>query len=283
VEEAPGVDELHVTSKGTGDLPVVLVHGFGGSSHSWRFWIPTLAARHRVHLVDLAGAGRAPAPPRADYSARAQAQRLAAFITRLESPPPVVIGHSLGAGIAVLATLLLRDDPDAPDVGALVLVSGAVYPQPLPRYLTLARMARIGEALMACTPPRIAMRIGIRGIVSRRECIDAELIEGYRHPLQDPARRQALLKGARSLDLEEAGRISARLPEIDVPVLLVWGAEDRIVRADLGHRLAKDFPDASLVVLPGVGHLPPEEDPEASLGPVLGFLSGLCARPSDAP
>jgi pimeloyl-ACP methyl ester carboxylesterase len=53
---------------------------------------------------------------------------------------------------------------------------------------------------------------------------------------------------------------------------MVWGREDRIIRPEMGERMAKDLRRARLVLLEAVGHLPPEEAPEASLEPVLEFL-----------
>jgi len=260
---------------GRGDPPVVLVHGFGAHAHFWRKWIPTLALRHRVFTVDLAGAGRSPAPPDADYSPQAQALRLAQMMRDIGSPPPVLIGHSLGAGIVCLAALHLADDDPPCPLGGLVLVSGAVYAQRLPPFLTLARLPGLGELFLLAPPPRLLLRAGLRGIVRKKDCVDAELVEGYREPFRSREHRRAMLSAARQIDLEGAAILADRIPGLDIPTLLIWGEEDPVVALDQGVRLSREIPDASLVVLPGVGHLPPEEDPAGSLAPVLTFLSSL--------
>jgi len=260
---------------GRGDPPVILVHGFGANAHFWRKWIPELAHRHRVFTVDLAGAGRSPAPPGADYSPPAQAQRLAQLVRELGPPSPVLVGHSLGAGIVCLAALILADDEPPGPVRGLVLVSGAVYAQRLPPFLTLARQRGLGELFLVAPPPRRLLRAGLRGIVCRKESVTAELVEGYRDPFRSRARRLAILAAARQIDLDGAVALAARIPELKVPTLLIWGEEDRVVSLGQGLRLSRDLPDARLVVLSGVGHLPPEEDPAGSLAPVLTFLSSL--------
>lgn len=271
----PPVSEIRYEVAGGGNPPVVLVHGFGANAHFWRKWSPTLALRHRVFTVDLAGAGRSPAPAGADYSPQAQAQRVAQLVREIGSPPPVLVGHSLGAGIVCLAALHLADDDPPRPLGGLVLVSGAVYAQRLPPFLTLARLRGLGNLFLLAPPPRLLLRAGLRGIVRKEDCVDAELVEGYREPFRNRGHRRAMVSAARQIDLAGAAILAARIPELDVPTLLIWGEEDPVVPLDQGIRLSRELPDASLVVLPGVGHLPPEEDPAGSLTPVLTFLSSL--------
>lgn len=274
---------LHFRSHGDGDPPLVLVHGFGAHAHFWRHWVPHLAARHRTHVIDLLGAGESPIPPDGDLSPQGQARAVATLIRDLAGPPPVLIGHSLGAGISLLATILLREEAPRIRLPGLVLVSGAVLAQRLPPYLTLARTPGLRRLLALAAPPRPLLRLGLRGIVHRPSCIDREMIDGYRAPFRTPARRRAFLRAAGQIDMAAAEALARRLPEIEVPTLLLWGEEDPVVPVALGRRLAGELRDARLVVLPGVGHLPPEEDPERSVEAVLDFLSALPGASRDAP
>lgn len=267
------ISPLHVESHGEGDPPVVLVHGLGAHLGFWRKWMPELAARHRVHAVDLMGFGRAAMPRGGDYSPLGQAGHLAEMLRRLDGPAPVVIAHSLGGGIAVAATLRLLDEGGGHLPEGLVLVSCAVYSQRLPRFLSLARIRGLGELFLVAPPPRGVLRLGIRGIVADPDAVDDEMIETYRDPLRSRRRRRAVLRAARQLDVADAASLTRRLSEIRMPTLLVWGEEDRIVPVSSGRRLAGDLAGSTLVTLPGVGHLPPEEAPDRSLEPVLDFLA----------
>ena len=266
---------LHLESVGEGEPELVLVHGFGASSHSWRKWVPFLKARHRLHLVDLMGFGKAGAPAGGDYTPRAQAARLVEVLRRIRGSSLVLVGHSLGAAVAVLAALRIRDEGGAIPLKGLILVSGAVYPQKLPPYLSMARSRPLGDLLFLPTPPRWAMKRGLRGIVHDPTTVDMEQVEGYRDPFRRFRRRRAVLRAARQLDVAEGERLAARLRELVHPALLVWGREDPVIPLEMGERLSRELPRARLTVLDGVGHLPPEEAPEASMEAVLEFLEGL--------
>lgn len=272
---APHPSPLHVESRGRGDPPVVLVHGFGAHAGFWRKWTPELAGSHRVIAVDLMGFGKAARPPGGDYSPLAQAHHLAELLRRLQGVPPVLVGHSLGAGIVVAAALRLRDEGGAWTPGGLVLVSGAVYPQKLPPYLALSRIRGVGELFLLMAPPRILLRRGLQGIVHDPGTVDREQVEIYREPLRSLARRRVILRAARQISPEDGRALANRLGELRIPVLLIWGEEDRIVPPERAERLLRDLPDARLSLLPGVGHLPPEEAPARSLAPLLRFLEDL--------
>ena len=350
---------LHVESVGGGSgPPLVLVHGFGACNHFWRHWTPVLTRDHPVHQVELTGFGSAPTPSGADLSPPAQAERLVDFLDTLEGGPPVLVGHSLGAAVVLLAALRLLDresadsgsgpppaegqgpprgsgsgTSDGPetgggtgtlagsengggtgalagsengagaraaqtgDVGAgnaretsddrpagsprpralrgIVLISGAVYPQRLPPYLTLSRIPVVGELLLLLPPPHWALRMGIRGIVHDRSTVTDSQVEGYRRPLGSWKRRRAILRAARQIRPELGRKLSPRYREIEVPTLALWGSEDRVVPPEFAHRLAGELPHASEVILPRVGHLPPEEAPEESLEAIRHFLVSL--------
>ncbi len=268
----PAASPLHIESSGEGNPPVVLVHGFGAHGGFWRKWLPELAADHRVHLVDLMGFGQAGTPTGGDYSPMAQARHLVEFLRRFRDTPPVVIGHSLGAGVAVAASLRLLDEGGASLPAGLVLVSGTVLPQRLPRFMRLARIPGLGELFLLATPPRFALRKGIQSIVHDPDSVDLEQVETYRKPLRSRRRRRAIIRAARQVSMSAAERLSHRLGDLRLPILLVWGEEDRVVPVEMGRKLQEALPDARLVTLPEVGHLPPEEAPRASLEPVLEFL-----------
>ncbi len=280
---------IRVVRRGTPHAPpLVLVHGFGASNHSWRAWVSRLERDHELHLVELSGFGGAPIPDDGDFSPLTQARALAAYLGEVRNPaPPVLVGHSLGGAVILLATLALLDglsegetggaEPSPPLPRGLVVVSGAVFPQRFPPYISLARIAVIGELLLAVQPPAWAIRAGIRGIVHDPSTVDREQVEGYRRPLADPDRRQAIVRASRQILPASGKDLSERYREIPVPLLALWGSSDRVVDPAQAHRLAHLVPQGRVHLLPDVGHLPPEEAPDQSVEALRAFLATLPA------
>jgi len=262
---------LHVEEHGSGGRPLVLVHGFGGNSYTWRYWVPRLGDSHRVLLVDLKGHGASPKPYDDRYSPFDQADLLARTIRARELEDVTLIGHSLGGGV-VLATALRLLDSEPDRLRSLVLVSAATRPQEIPRYIGWARKPVLGHLFLRLVPPRTLMRWALRSIVHDPSTVSREQIEAYAEPILSWKDRRALLKGARQIVPEGADEVVARYPSIDRPTLLLWGRDDPVVPVELGRDLEKTLPDARLEILDGCGHLPQEEQPERSLEIVRRFL-----------
>jgi pimeloyl-ACP methyl ester carboxylesterase len=264
-----------------GAPPMVLVHGFGASNHSWRKWVPEFGRDYRLHMVELMGFGRAEAPRHGDYTPLAQGRHLARYLERIAGAgPPVLVGHSLGAAVILAAALEgpggVGDEPAPPRPRALVVVSGAVFPLAFPRYMSLARRPLVGELLLLFQPPRWGLRMGLRDIVHDASTVDASQVSGYQAPLASLERRLGVLRAARQLRPEEdAARLVPRYGTLDAPLLALWGAEDPVIPPAFAERLARAVPDGQAVILPGVGHLPPEEAPKVSAAAVRTFLARI--------
>lgn len=261
---------LHVVHQPGAGRPLVFLHGFGANLYTWHAWAPMLAAYDR-YLVDLKGHGRAPAPDDGRYAPADQAALVHEMILRLDLRDVTLVGHSMGGGIALLTALRLLDG-GAPHLRGLVLVASAAYPQRLPPFISIARRGVLARAGFALLPKRLLMRAVLRAIVHDPASVKDEQVEAYAAPYRDAAHRRALLATARQLIPDDLGAWTARFPEIDVPSLLLWGREDRVVPLSVGEALARALPHARLEVLDACGHMPPEEMPEASLAPVLRFL-----------
>jgi pimeloyl-ACP methyl ester carboxylesterase len=198
----------------------------------------------------------------------------------MEEDRLVLVGHSLGGGIALLAALQLASRGIQDRLAGLVLVSAAVYPQRFPPYISLARIPGVGELFLLAPPPLWSVRRGLRAIVCDPGSNDDEQVRIQRSPYLSFERRRSLLRSARAIDPHVGERTSEQLRGMRVPTLLLWGEEDPVIPVAFGRRLARELPSARLVTLPRVGHLPPEESPSASLAPVLEFMKELDARGS---
>ena len=136
---------LNVTTLGLAPGPgveiFVLLHGYGASSFSWRHWVPHLAARGHVLLVDLKGFGAAPRPDDGRYAPSDQAELVHRLLVQRELTAVTLVGHSLGGGVALITALRLIDE-SASRLRRLVIVAGAAYQQRLPPFMLLARFRR---------------------------------------------------------------------------------------------------------------------------------------------
>lgn len=265
--------ELHYKTLGEGEPVFLLLHGFGASTFSWREVMAPLAQVGTAVAFDRPAFGLTGRPmPETfgesnPYTAEAQLELTLALLDYLGVERAVLVGHSSGGS---LATLFALEHPER--VEALVLVSAAIYSgggapswaQPL---LRVPQFDRVGPLLAR----QLAERSNdfLRASWHDPSRLSNEVISGYRQPLnvQDWDRALwELTKASRTLGL------SGRLQELEVPVLVVTGDDDRIVATADSVRLAGEIRGASLVVLERCGHLPHEECAEAFMDTTLGWL-----------
>ncbi len=242
---------LHYVEQGTG-APVLLVHGLGASTFSFRRNIPDLARRFHVFALDLMGFGYSERPPNGDYSQTAHATRLADFIYAVGLDRAVVVGHSMGGAVALRSAAMFPERIDR-----LVLVASA-RPNDL-RGLGFIRLLRPLAPLLAAGAlrDRRVRRWVLRSIVYDPSGIDEETIEGYFAPTHAVGHLAAF--GQLAADAGRDRRM--RVEDVHQPVLIIQGAQDRLVPPRVARWLHRHLPNSRLEMLPECGHLVPEERP----------------------
>ena len=261
---------LHAETHGAG-APIVLVHGFGANTYSWRHLVGPLARRHRVIAVDLKGFGASPKPADGAYGIHDQARLLTDLIVGRGLTDITLVGHSLGGGV-VLATTLAMAGSTPERIRRLVLIDTIAYEQRFPWFIQVLRTPRLGELAIAAVPPRLQVRMVLRYAFHDPREITDDVVEAYAAPMRERDARRALVVTARQLVPPDMEMFTRRYPEIDIPVLLLWGRHDRVVPVRLGHRLAAALPRAELQVLEACGHVPHEEHPRTALDAIERFL-----------
>lgn len=262
-----------VQEAGPPDGPaVILLHGFGGSTFSWRDTVPALAdAGYRAVALDLRGFGLSDKDSRADHGHAAQARFVVALMEALTIEDAVIVGHSMGGNVAAHLAL------DAPDrVRALVLVDAATGPAaggggPLVGLLLAVppvhRWARHAVRTFA-TPERVSAVLRSAYLEPDRVATP-DVIAGYLVPQRLADWDIALLAIIRD---GGANGLGDRFATIGVPTLVVWGEQDSWVPLATGMAIHEALPTSDLVVIPKSGHLPFEEQPDAFMAAVLPFL-----------
>lgn len=261
--------EFHLRDEGprSDPVPVVLLHGTSSSLHTWEGWVAGLRGQRRVITFDLPGFGLTGPAPDGDYRIEAHVDHVIHVLDHLGIQRCVLGGNSLGGAIAwAVATR----HPDRVD--RLILVDAAGYPVPstsMPIGFRLARN-RVLAPLMNNILPRGMVESSVRNVFGHPERVTPELVDRYFAMAVRAGNRQALIQ---RMALPRWGADTSALKELHQPTLILWGGRDRLIPPAAGDRFDADIPDSRLVVFPELGHVPQEEDPVATLPPVLAFLS----------
>lgn len=270
--------DMHYIEAGSTEapLPIVLLHGFGASTFSWRQQLPLLADRARTVAFDRPAFGLTSRPMpsqwRGDtpYSLQASADQTVALMDELGIAKALLIGHSAGASVAVLVAV---QHPDR--VAGLILEAPAIYsqretPDIVRRLQQTPQARRLGPLLVR----RIAAPGSddfIRSAFYDSTVVTAGVLAGYRLPLRATDWDRALWEFSIAPRTDVAGLLG----QVKAPTLVIAGKEDTIVRFSDSERVAAAVPSARLVEFEQTGHIPHEEDPERFANEVYRFLDEL--------
>jgi pimeloyl-ACP methyl ester carboxylesterase len=251
---------------GEGSETVVYVHGFLSSSTTWKKVLRSASAGRRAIAVDLPGSGFSDRPWPYDYTAPAQALALWRYLDALQLGRVVLVGNSLGGAVCLIAAAA---QPQR--VAALVLVDAASPWLEIPWQFRLMRTPLVGEVEMELLS-RPVMRWFLRyRVYSRPERVNDETVADWWSPVPVPGTRRAALTAIRSSP--EGFRDIAK--RITAPTLVIWGKDDVMLRPAEGLQLSEEIAGSRFLALPGTGHVPQEETPEAFAKAVAGFLGEL--------
>ncbi len=261
---------LHYLAAGSG-RPVVLLHGWPTSSFLWRNIAPRIAEGNRVIALDLPGFGRSDKPLDASYSFRFHTRILDGFFEAMGIDRLGLAVHDLGGPVGLYWA---SKNPER--VEKLALLNTLVYPElswAAAVFVTACKIPGIRSLLASRAGLKFSMRTGIEDPANLTE----EMLEGVLEPFATAEARTALLKAGCGLHPDGLRDIARALPSFKVPVLIIYGENDRILPdvATTMERVKRDLPQAQVTSLPGCGHFLQEERP-GEIGDALAefFASG---------
>jgi pimeloyl-ACP methyl ester carboxylesterase len=242
---------MHYLAEGpAGGQAVVLVHGLGVSAEEWAKLAPYLVqAGYRVYMPDLPGYGRSQKPADFSYSLHDEAVMIAGFLDALGLQRVDLGGWSMGGGIVQHVAY------DHPDRIRKLILFDAVGLTELPQFDTRLFTPENADQLFQLEALLSPHPVKLPGFIAR-------------DVLKQSRRNGWVIQRAIASMLTGKDATDSILPQLKMPVLIVWGSEDRIFplsQAETMHRLV---PQSELDVVPGCGHLAPKEC-TAQVGPMV--------------
>ena len=247
---------------------IVLVHGSNASLLTWEPWAKRMAGRLRVVSVDLPGHGLTGATVEQDYRPEGMVRFLDAFPRQLGLTQPFILaGNSMGGGVSWRFAL---DHPERVSKLVLVDAGGAVAPGvdgPVPFAFKIARTPVLRNLVRIVTP-RSLIESGLRAAFYDQSLVTPAMIDQYWEMNRRAGTRETTgLRFALPYDPEP----STHIGELKMPVLILWGREDKLIPVHSAEVFKQVLPQAQLIIYDQCGHIPMEERADQSAADVLAF------------
>jgi pimeloyl-ACP methyl ester carboxylesterase len=253
---------VHYVDQGEGPA-LLLIHGFGGQTFQYRHQIPYFARTHRVIAVDLKGFGYSERDPNAGLSHTDQVAMLRELLDRLGVHRAAVVGHSMGGAVAQRFAVM---HPDM--VEALVLAATMPADQ---RFRGAGRGRGVPSFLLRPFLPRLASFAASR-LLAAGFYDESNLTDEIREEYIRPARLKGSMDGLMHMMRDARDDSPVDLARIVVPVLLLYGAHDRVAPLSLAQEIRQRIPHARLTVIERAAHLLLEERPDECNRAIADFL-----------
>lgn len=262
--------QWHVQKCGTGPV-VLLLHGTGAATHSWRELIPALARWYTVIAPDLPGHGFSSNFADRRITLPRLSESITALLNELEVDPAVVVGHSAGAAILIHMALRQSIRPQC-----IIGINAALLPFTGPAGHLFAPLAKLcaSAGMVSRMLARRARhtRAVERLLESTGSRISKNGVDGYQQVLCKESHVAATLGMMANWDLQP---IVAGLPALGTCLHLIVGSTDRTVSPDQAEQVRRYCPRAHISRLPNLGHLAHEEKPQQTAGLIRSIVQSL--------
>jgi pimeloyl-ACP methyl ester carboxylesterase len=256
---------LHLRDTGPRTAPaLVLLHGFGSSLQTWDDWAASLSTDYRVIRLDLPGFGLTGADPTGIYTDARTIAVLLALLDRLGIPQATFIGNSMGGRVA---WSFAAAHPGR--VAKLVLISPDGFASPGIDYGKKQDVPLLVRVL-PYTLPMSMLRANLAAAYADPAKMTRAALARTRDMMLAPGVRSAIIARMEQSVLTDP---RPALAGITAPTLLLWGEKDALIPIANARDYLAALPNARLVALPDIGHVPQEEAPAESLVPLRAFLA----------
>jgi len=256
----------HYIEKGEGE-PVILIHGFLYDSYMWNKNIDVLADRFKVYAVDLWGFGYSTRDP-LDYGYPLYANQLLKFMDALNIQKASLIGQSMGGGTSIFFSVNHRDR-----VNKLILVDPAGMPNPLPLLGKITNLPKVGEFLLGLKSDFYRKMVLSTTFIHDKGVITESYFENVTRFQKIKGTTEILLKILRKQFFHSLPDEIHRLGEMDVPILIIFGRQDKAVPLERGKEMHNILRGSRLEIFENAGHCPHDEQSQKFNQLAVDFLS----------
>ncbi|NET32980.1 MAG: alpha/beta fold hydrolase [Cyanothece sp. SIO1E1] len=258
-------------------LPILLLHGFGASIGQWRYNLQPLSQQHSVYALDMLCFG-ASHKAAAAYNVELWVAQVYDFWRTWIGCPIILLGHSLGALVALSATIA---HPEMVQ-GLIMLTLPGTRQESLPDRVQPIVSAVEGlfagpwllRPLFQWVRQPQFLRAALKRVYIKPDLVTDELVSIFATPTQDQGVVRAFCYLCKSATQPDYGpNVQRLLLKLNVPSLLLWGQQDWVVPLSRGHTLAANHPHLQLVEFPEVGHCFYDEDPAAVNQSILDWIA----------
>lgn len=244
-------------------IPILFLHGFGSSSHTWDVWAKDLSSEYRVISVDLPGFGLTGEDPSGIYTDQRSVEVIEAFLKELQIPKVVLVGNSMGGKFAWQFAAQYPDQ-----VSKLVLISPDGYASPGIEYGKKTEIPAIAN-LYRYFFSKSFLVMNLEPAYANPKSLNDDLVNRYHDLMLAPGVRGAILARMQQTVLQDPAPF---LSKIQTPTLLMWGEKDAFIPVSNSEDYLKVMPNVTRVILPNIGHLPQEEQARVGLQTLKEFL-----------
>ncbi len=255
--------------------PVLLIHGFAEDACTWDSLLEFLPENRRYIRLDVKGFGYSSKNDPENMSLYDLTSCVRAFIRQLDLHQLTLIGHSMGGAISCLLAL----EPELePRIERLVLIDSAGMFTEVPEFITSLALISPQNPLMRFASEELLVYLVMSQAYFKEERISQELIRQYAEAMRLPGARESMISAAKNFRIPNVPAFQAGLQKLKVPVLILWGVEDRIISLGDAEKFHECLVNSRLTAFPECGHSPQEEMPEETGAAISQFLNA----PSEA-
>ncbi len=256
----------HYIEKGAGE-PVILIHGFFFNSYLWNKNIDALADKFKVYALDLWGFGYSTRDPM-DYGYQLYTDQLLKFMDALDIQKASLIGQSMGGGTSIFFSVNHRDR-----VNKLILVDPAGMPNPLPILGKITNLPKVGEFLLGMKSDFYRKMVLSTTFIHDKGVITESYFENVTRFHKIKGTTEVLLKILRKQFFHTLPDEIHRLGEMDVPILIIFGRQDKAVPLERGKEMHNILRGSRLEIFENAGHCPHDEQSQKFNQLAVDFLS----------